>query len=415
MVSTPTTEKRWAREHDACRTCDDTDRKHHGRGLCSRCYGSHKDLIQEFIDGNRREMAMTSGGRYPFSHFSHPGPTLNFEGDTLYTYQAVLAVRRNWDAGPSRIIINADVPVAPGTGTPSPTSNRHRALILNRPTGRAVYTLSIHAKGDWHEKEEREITREEYLQFEKSEMRDQPDGTWHSVHAQRETKPIGPQISFSALEAAGLNPRKIEIVEIGDDRYIPNPTPRWPDRKDHVVGGVAFASDCVCEGGGCKKPHFYISDIDTNEPVRFRSYFLTRLPRRIEGIADAYDSLMPDEVREWDATEGNTPHRRQGDIYFLGMPPDFKTRHLPSPTYKGLQLHGTAHVATEGRKNETDFARKTVKHAPHLLQLDGEGQIFGVRRLPQHAPLRLGKIWHRTMQNLGLESFNVAANVAYID
>lgn len=31
-------ERRWSREHDRCRGCGETSRRHHGRGYCRACH-----------------------------------------------------------------------------------------------------------------------------------------------------------------------------------------------------------------------------------------------------------------------------------------------------------------------------------------------------------------------------------------
>lgn len=210
-----------------------------------------------------------------------------------------------------------------------------------------------------------------------------------STHQARCFK-LGPQIPFSALAAAKINPYRVEIVARREDAWheVPDPTPEEPEhvREEHTLGAVLLEH----------RGRFFLSSLDDNESWRRRSYFLSELPREVQTVEAAYESLVPDEVRAWREGKENPPERRQGEWFFL--PSELETRHLPRPTYRMAQLLETAHYVTELRQNGDLYSRGVVRHRPE-------------QRRAQHGILRLGPDWHRAVRNLALGSWNATGLV----
>lgn len=201
---------------------------------------------------------------------------------------------------------------------------------------------------------------------------------------------LGPQIPFSALQAASLNPRRVGIVDVRKDDYheIPDPKPDDPDhvRIEHTLGATLIADP---------RGRFYLSSLDENEPWRLRSYFLCQLPGEVLTVAEAYENLVPDRVQEWKEKHDDGV-RRQGEWFFL--PSDIETRHLPRPTYRMAPLQDTDHFVTELRRNQDLYARGTVYHMPE-------------QRRPQHKRLSLRRTWHEAAKNLAVASWNAEGMV----
>lgn len=201
---------------------------------------------------------------------------------------------------------------------------------------------------------------------------------------------LGPQVPFSALRAAGLRPEYVRIEDQREDGWheIPDPTPEEPDRvkQEHTLGAVLLESD----------GKYFLSSLDENEHWRRRSYFLCQLPREVRNVADAYDSLLPDKVREWRGRKDNPPDKRQGEWFFL--PTEYETRHLPQPTLRHAPLLDTTHYVTELRKNGDLFCRGAVRHKPE-------------RRRSQHVALKLAKVWHEAVKNTAVGSWNAGGMV----
>lgn len=206
---------------------------------------------------------------------------------------------------------------------------------------------------------------------------------------QRQVFNLGPQVPFSALRAAGMDPREALIVDSREDRYrdVPDPTPDDPDRirQEHTLGAALLEY----------RGESYLSSLDENEPWHMRSYFLCRLPGRAQSVADAFDGLVPDRVKQYRAS-GAGKDLRQGEWFFL--PSDLKTRHLPRPSLRAAPLLGTNHYVTEIRTNGNPYGRGVVRHKPE-------------HRRPQHRKLVLGPQWHEAVKNLAVASWNAEGNV----
>lgn len=213
---------------------------------------------------------------------------------------------------------------------------------------------------------------------------------------------LGPQIPFSALQAAGLDQGlhrhwdsaiyHLRIVDKRDSTWVttPAPTPEDPDkvRREHFLGAVVIAY----------KRTYYLSGID-NEGEQYRGghYFLCKLPRAVKTVDEAYDCLMPDRVREWEADPTTGQFKRQGDIYLL--PTGVETKALPKPTQKYEKVFDTTHVATEMRINGDVYIRGTLTHRPED------------HRPPQHRRVTLGRQWHIVVRNLSVDSWNAQGYV----
>ena len=201
---------------------------------------------------------------------------------------------------------------------------------------------------------------------------------------------LGPQVPFSALQAAGIVPDYVEILDAKESQWhhVPDPTPEEPERErlEHTLGGVVLGY----------RDKLYLSSLDDNEPWYIRSYFLCELPREASTIEDAYDSLVPEKVKQWREGAVNSQEFRQGEWFFL--PSDVDTRSLPRPTYHHARLLDTDHYVTELRVDGDLFSRGTVRHSPE-------------RRRSQHRMLGLGKKWHVTVKNLAVNSWNANGGV----
>lgn len=230
------------------------------------------------------------------------------------------------------------------------------------------------------------------------------------------------QVPFSALAAAGLADsslpkRSLRIAACRDDDYrrtckhcgrdvehgvdgsddpkrwnwyhAPDCTPLCAEAdgetaSHHVLGAVVLAHE----------DRFFLSSIDEAENWRTRAYFLCRLPRSVSSVSDAYEALVPDEVRTARAT--GIEVRRQGDIFAIATAR--KTRQIRAATQRHLQLFDTTHVATEARLNGAVYIRGTLRHIPE-------------DRPSQHGMLRLGTSWWIAVKNLALGSWNAVGTV----
>ncbi len=201
---------------------------------------------------------------------------------------------------------------------------------------------------------------------------------------------LGPQIPFSALNAARIDPHELKVIEATKDEWhsVPDPTPEDPNhhREEHTLGAIVLEH----------QDRFFLSGLDQNEPWHLGSYFLCELPNNALSVEDAYQSLKPRRVTAWEENPDKPGVLRQGEWFFL--PTEYTTRQLPLPTNKNAALLDTDHYVTEMRENQDLYVRGTVKHIPAF-------------RRPQHRRLSLGKVWHIAEKNLAPASWNAVGAV----
>jgi len=165
-------------------------------------------------------------------------------------------------------------------------------------------------------------------------------------------------------------------------------------------------------------PHYFISAFDETANRRNHDgYFLSELPHKPRNIAQAYEMLKPQAVK--DAEKKGLKIIRQGDIF--AIPTDLDTRTLKrkgaysksemvthgywNRDYKVLEyprLLGTSHVVNEVVSiGDKVYARGTIRHKP---------TEFG-RSRPEHINMTLGKVWHRIARNTALASYSTGGRV----
>lgn len=224
------------------------------------------------------------------------------------------------------------------------------------------------------------------------------------------------QVPFSALDAAdlteyGLPQKGLKVVARRPDEYyitckhcgrdlrrtsteldyihVHDHTPLCEEVEgetvtNHVLGAVVLKY----------RRRFFLSSVDDQEGWRLRAYFLCRLPKPVSSVEEAFDALMPEEVRQ--AKASGIEVRRQGDIFAIAT--TTTTREIGAPGRRQYGLFDTAHVATEARVNGATFIRGTLRHRPQ-----------GAR--PQHGMLHLGRSWWIAIKNTALGSWNAVGSI----
>lgn len=134
---------------------------------------------------------------------------------------------------------------------------------------------------------------------------------------------MGPQIPFSALNAANILPQNARIVDNTSDSYreVPyvNDKGEQKIRTEHLLGAILIES----------KGKYYLSGIDSQESWARRAYFLCQLPGKPKTVQAAYESLMPKRVKA--AIDSGAEVKRQGEWFFIPCP-EVETRTLPRPS-----------------------------------------------------------------------------------
>jgi len=173
-------------------------------------------------------------------------------------------------------------------------------------------------------------------------------------------------------------------------------------------------------GGGCRSAHrlgavlftirsrSFLSSFDEQDT---RNYFLCQVPGSPTTVEEAYENLVPTEVKALPSREGVL---RQGDWFFIPVSEDkdvlrsirkapaYVTNTNTSAYRLGGNEEGT-HVVTKARRTADGLlvVRGCVRHAP-----------VGGRR-PEHRRLKLGdgKQWYVPVKNTSLAGWGAAGNV----
>lgn len=114
---------------------------------------------------------------------------------------------------------------------------------------------------------------------------------------------------------AGLDLSKLEIVEwTGPEKLLIPPVnqQRWRSNSAFHIVNRHFAGAAVVK----VEDKYFLFDADREEIKHFGfNPFFTQLPRPAAGVADAYDALMPQEVK--DAIAAGKQVIRQGELFFV--------------------------------------------------------------------------------------------------
>ncbi len=303
---------------------------------------SQSTLIDRFANGAERGSA------------SH----MFIEGDVVYSYghHFALAIRQDWGAGVA-YLLNGD-------RYSSSTSGHQSQCISHLKPNVQVPFSALHGA---------DLTNSSLPRRELRIVAHRPD-EYHTT-----CKHCGREIAYG--DAATGKP---EHYHVNDRSPLCRET-EGETVSHHVLGAVVLDDE----------QEFFLSSIDDQEGWKARAYFLCWLPKAVVSVEQAFDSLVPDEIRK--AKASGIEVRRQGDIFVIAT--TLATRQIRAATEYRYHLFDTTHVATEARVDGALYVRGTLRHEPN-------------GRRPQHALLRLGKSWWIAVKNLALASWNAAG---YID
>ncbi len=168
-------------------------------------------------------------------------------------------------------------------------------------------------------------------------------------------------------------------IERADDGSI---TCKWY----HRVGSVVLRF----------KDHDYLCSMDEG------SYFVSRLPKKVSSVKEAFDSLKPDAVKE--AEQKGLEVKRQGEWFFIpeAEKPCPYNRFEKSYVLPSEDSRSNRHVCTRGIKLEdTFYVYGNVWHKePDSNESSGE-----------HRRVSLGKVMHTAVCNLSLANWSASGNV----
>lgn len=237
-----------------------------------------------------------------------------------------------------------------------------------------------------------------------------------------------PRVAFSAIEAAGLDPRTCKLIDFTEDDYW-HEDERWrnnklPQENDVPMGAMKSYRDGLLIGyhkiGGCLLrgiPLLYKMDnlgLSTRKPIDIEkeydfvcgmdegSYFVSMLPSQVNSMADAFKLLQPQTVQ--DAYADKVEVLRQGEWFFVPMEwfnkfsnAMFKLKIIRSKMVPRFQLpinneEQNRHICTRGLQQDGNiYVWGTVRHHDRMGVTTGE-----------HKMLKIGKEIYVAFKNTSL-------------
>jgi hypothetical protein len=213
---------------------------------------------------------------------------------------------------------------------------------------------------------------------------------------------VMPMVPFRTFQEAKLDLDSMEIVEKAPEETLQIKRFRYRQGMEHelYLEPRHFTGALLFKIGKPDVRH-YLFDVDRNDAALGRfNPFLSRLPRACSSIADAYDSLKPDEIRQAERFL-KIPCPRQGEWFFIPSAGEHVRSNKPSQNLRGfggpsvqavLQSNGNRpHYVTE--LSEDGFVRGKVLHGGW-----------------EHEPITLPG-WHKPVGNGAVESFKISGAI----
>lgn len=218
---------------------------------------------------------------------------------------------------------------------------------------------------------------------------------------------VMPMVPFRLFKDAQLDINSFHVIDKAPDEMID--VGRRRNGKNvltHYTGAMVFKIEVNPRSRGIqgKSARYFLFDIDRNDlALKNFNAFLSELRRPVTSIADAYDSLKPDEVRNAERFM-KRPCERQGEWFFIPVQGRFK-RKTESTTWSGARRRG--------RHPFVEACLQSKGNRPHYVQfLSEEGYVTGKVRHGghEHKPIIL-KGWHKPVPNAAVESFKISGAI----
>jgi hypothetical protein len=212
------------------------------------------------------------------------------------------------------------------------------------------------------------------------------------------TAPEGtPQIPFSALNRANVNPKNIDVIEktedIWEEKQVRDKNGDIKTVKVHHLGA------CLFRHGGT----FYLSSLD--HASRGRQFFLVQLKEGADSVEEAFKQISGLTDKEYEAYERGEI-RRQGEYFFKPIE-DFKGL-LKRNGFKSVKELLEKRVNLGERINNGTQTRNRHIARDFIHTLLTGAFVRGTVRHSEHGMLKLGETWHEVHLNNVVNSW--AAN-----
>lgn len=266
--------------------------------------------------------------------------------------------------------------------------------------------------------------------------------TWHQKFFRENTRCL--PVPFNALKEAGIEEEdfaSLRVLEWGGAEQVIVQEERWRgDKKVKVPEERHYTGAALIEVKDAK----FLFDVDRQE-LEYGHFnpFVAQLPDGCTAkiIAEAYDALVPREVREYlaissavvgpaAAAESANSVKRQGELFFIpeeppaapDIPDDLLQKAKYEPSYRSRSLF-TVEEFTQADEEHREAQERVLSITGGPTRVNRHGLDFGVVREKtygrgvvhhdgrQHHDLDLGETWHRVVPNTATRNFTVTGSV----
>lgn len=228
-----------------------------------------------------------------------------------------------------------------------------------------------------------------------------------------------PMIPFKVFKDAGLNIQEFKLIEQCLEETIKrnevNPCwIKWNNKRTYglsdkkleehrkkepkkdILVDVHFIGASLFEVGG----KYFLFDIDRNE-IKHGIFnpFMTEIPKPCKTVAEAYESLIPKEVK--DAMNKGLDVKRQGEWFLIPVKGNYKADLTPKEDVRWLGKYRP--LTLQAGPNRPNHAQYGVQ-AKNLVK--GKFEHSG----REHKTIVL-KTWHKAIPNTAVNSFTIEGDV----
>jgi hypothetical protein len=231
--------------------------------------------------------------------------------------------------------------------------------------------------------------------------------TYGNEHLNRSVQPVQTRLSryitmipFSVFTEANLDLTQIEVLDKGPEETVTRIEQKWDARKKedvpvdvevHFTGASVFRVENKT----------FLFDIDRREiEHKIFNAFLVELTKPVATVKEAYDSLMPDEVKQ--ALKKGLDVKRQGEWFFIPVKGEFEPVKARPNRWDKKQFEPLTLRAGENRPNTAS-----------KYHVDGKTQLVSglvEHSGREHANLVL-KGWYKPVVNTSIQSFTLTGDV----
>jgi hypothetical protein len=230
-----------------------------------------------------------------------------------------------------------------------------------------------------------------------------------------------PRVAFSAIRAAGIDPKSCRVVDWwqdASDSAFPGDS-SWDTFKESIPPGATYYEHKV-NGEITQKGYHRIGSAVLRSNGRDYlcsmdegSYFVSKLPRRVSDVKEAFESLVPEMVSAAKAEGLDVP--RQGEWFFI---PRGRTVHgvvkarmaaryaLPARTDRSNRHVATRGLGLKGNHYVVGFIRHRTPS-----WIDREGKVRDMRSR-EHRTVKLDRgIIYQAVRNTSRGDWSASGRV----